>query len=154
MTRFNISADDIKNIIVHYYIEKRKFLCAVTEFKLGGNIADVLAINDNEIVEIEVKISKQDFLNDFKKEKHNLSLKAANRFYYAIPEHLYNFVCSYLEKHNYNDIGIIIINKNLNVVIKKPAELIQDNYIVNNDYLIKKVLTKLSLDSVKNKSLE
>lgn len=86
--------------------------------------SDYFCVNkDGYSFEIEVKISKRDFKNDFKKEKHKLFVEKdgkrlmPNRFYYAVPEGIITE----------NDLppyaGLMIINGG-HAVIKKRAPFI------------------------------
>lgn len=72
----------------------------------------------NEIVEIEVKLTKSDLLNEFNEEnltKHTKykvlesegSLYSPNKFYICVPEDLVDFCKEKLEEHNRPYVGII-----------------------------------------------
>lgn len=52
--------------------------------------ADMLIISKaGYVTEVEIKISKSDFLADFKKRKHNHNSMLIKEFYYAMPLSLY-----------------------------------------------------------------
>tara|TARA_R110000787_G_scaffold198245_1_gene309414 strand:- start:59 stop:550 length:492 start_codon:yes stop_codon:yes gene_type:complete len=51
--------------------------------------ADVMVANDKKSVEIEVKISKQDLLADFKKSKHKKYANVDNHYFDTIPNQFY-----------------------------------------------------------------
>lgn len=80
----------------------------------GGGIADIITYNLKKeiMVEIEIKISKQDLKKDIKKMKHFL-YKAKDeiqiqQFYYAVPTSLVEYCKEYLIEHEL-DYGIIEI---------------------------------------------
>lgn len=73
-----------------------------------------------ETREFEIKISKSDFKNDIKKEKHRVE-KGANYFYYVTPSNLVT-----VEEVNSVDkrYGLIHINESGSVaIVKKPRKL-------------------------------
>lgn len=97
----------MKYYILAYYRFQRQYAIAATEVQVfGGFIADVLAGDGKEFVEVEIKVSKEDFYGDFshKSEKHTAYLDTTlhvegtlkekdfltvpNRFYYGVPKEL------------------------------------------------------------------
>ena len=87
-----ISSTKIKAGLFNYFRTKKQFDCCATE--CGDFSADFLAVNkNNELIEIEVKISISDLKADFKKKKHEY-YKNENKdftpkyFYYCVPEYL------------------------------------------------------------------
>lgn len=72
--------------------------------------ADLLAVYDNKVTEIEVKISLSDLKADFKKPKHisALFLKNIGRLIYAIPIEIYDKAVEIIPKQY----GIITIKWN------------------------------------------
>lgn len=87
-----MNSSEMKAKVLHYLRFKRRFLFVATE--AGTFNSDVLASNGYEIVEVEVKISKQDLKNEFKKKKHRVYANPTpwyknllpNRFFFAVPE--------------------------------------------------------------------
>lgn len=95
-----------------------KMRCPFIATEVGGFNADVLGINEKRMIEVEVKISKSDLLNDIKKYKHKNYTDQAygtqwerrwipTQFYYAIPERLVADCREYLIKHKLEHYGII-----------------------------------------------
>lgn len=64
--------------------------------------------------EIEIKISKSDFLADMRK-RHFHDSKRIKKFYYAIPDYL----LGKCEKHIPNDCGIISVNNGRAIIIRE-----------------------------------
>jgi hypothetical protein len=86
--------------------------CMFIATEVGSYSADVIGINEKKMVEIEIKISMQDFKNDFKKSKHlqyttyepdggmNYAWYKAwvpTHFYFAVPKIMVDDVKAYLE---------------------------------------------------------
>ena len=98
-----VTSNVIKCAIMSFYRFKKGYLCC-SELSYGYGIADVIAINDKtgEVIEIEIKISKSDLLNEGKhKEAKHKALKESelyednpyptytpNKFYFAVPTYL------------------------------------------------------------------
>ena len=89
------TAENIKALLMRYWRIDRGYLCSCEVSSLG--VADVLADNGKEAVEIEVKVDKYDLLNDAKKSKHewfnkdgpeHLYYKGPNRFYFCVTANL------------------------------------------------------------------
>lgn len=109
--------------------------------------SDYFAISKSSyIVEIEIKISKADFKNDFKKEaqrgvlKHNYLIDDSkilkpHKFFFAFPKGLIN----------HEDIpkqyGIIEI-EGLNVEVKRNAKFLHRTDLMNNNHFLKQLLNK------------
>lgn len=110
------TAFDIKPYLMHYFRFKRGyFVCS--EYAWNSDIDDIVAFSLDEIIAIEVKISKSDFLADFKKHKWQdewyFKQPYFNRFYFAMPLHLKDFVLEYLSKPYNNNLhfcGVIAIS--------------------------------------------
>lgn len=92
--------------------------CAFIATEVGGWQADVLGVNEKKMIEVEVKISKSDLLDDIKKYKHkhyseqNCGTQWERRwipthFYYAVPLGLVDVCREYLQKHKLESYGII-----------------------------------------------
>lgn len=114
-----MNADILKTELLKYYREKRGFYICATEVDNEIERADVLLMNDKEIIEIEVKMNWKDFLADFKtKSKHIIppakpNLKyvflKANRFFFCVPNSLGDRCNHYLIDNNY-DYGLIVFS--------------------------------------------
>jgi hypothetical protein len=110
--------------------------------------ADVLFIHETktkqECTEIEIKISKQDLLNDFAKPKHqfyseNKSYEniQPDYFYYCMPISLYednNLDDLELPNDNY---GVITISPSGGVWVKKPAKRLTKKFNPENSKRLK-----------------
>ena len=102
----NLTTPEMKYYMLAYFRFQRQYPIVATEVGVFGNyIADVLASDYKEFVEVEVKISERDFLYDFshKDAKHTAYLDLtlhktatisetdrktmSNKFYYAVPGH-------------------------------------------------------------------
>lgn len=121
ISREKYTSQEIKANVIAYLRFKRK-LRAFTEYThYRGDIEDIVGFSSDlkEIWCIEVKCSKQDFLQDFKtKEKweiFEIGKKRDNVFshlfftkmFFAVPQHLESFVIEYLND-KYPQIGVII----------------------------------------------
>lgn len=93
-----MTANELKTYIIGYLRFKRHIKICATEV----NFADIIAYDSsrNKLIEIETKVSKQDFLNDFNKPKHKRTTRRANLFYFGVTHDIRDFVCQYLAEHN------------------------------------------------------
>ncbi|MFA5196463.1 MAG: hypothetical protein WC401_11750 [Bacteroidales bacterium] len=153
--------DEIKYLLLQQYgFKKGFFVCTELSYSLG--ISDVFCISKNiekkDIIDIEVKVSKSDFLNDFRNKdiKHftfrNLILNKTHsysrypsKFYFCVPEEITEYCLSYINKNRLSYYGLIQYKpvfyksyneKYLNVdsclsVVKKAKRF---NDITENDY--------------------
>lgn len=115
-----LTTPEMKYYCLSYFRFQRQFPIVATEVGVFGNyVADVLASDNKEFIETEVKISESDFISDFahKESKHtaylDLSLhKTAtigdserktmpNRFYYAVPKEMYRFALEHVKDTPY-----------------------------------------------------
>ena len=110
---YKVMAFDLKLALLRYFRFERQWIC-VDEFR--G--ADVIADTGQDIIEVEVKISKYDLehgetkkhrKHDRYREGRSLALCHPNKFYFCVPEALVvaaNGVCDQLN-HKY---GIVAFN--------------------------------------------
>lgn len=92
------TTEKMKCALLHYIRFKRQAYVA-TEVNYNVGIADILFIpkNGKKIYEVECKISKSDFLNEWKKKEHKHSIlqnKAnffLNYYYFCVPKELEEF---------------------------------------------------------------
>jgi hypothetical protein len=153
----------IKTALLSYYTFKRSAQIACTEIFDGCSIADVLIIAKNdEVIEIEIKISKADMkhelnkgvkhsnwkeLENYKYErledtfiaKHD-QLKhqtdTPNKFYFCVPIELKDFALEFISKLN-NKYGLILFNNTKPLLhnlifIKRAYSLHKEN--INEKY--------------------
>lgn len=98
-----------KEISIKRVLQRQICIPNVTMFDKGRTEIDLLIITkNNTLIEVEIKVSIQDFKNDFKKKKFH-SHKDISRLYFAFPLALY-------EKHKElildmlpKDVGIITV---------------------------------------------
>lgn len=140
-----LNAEDIKLILGHYFRFKKGFLGCVTEADIYDK-EDFIAFKCDEIVCCEVKISKSDFVADFKKYKWKESMPY-NRFYFAVPAELKEFALNKINgliqnnklhddmrnniiiERRYNNIenvGLLVIRDINSVEVAKQAKLINE----------------------------
>ena len=86
--------------------------CHLMATECGRYNADFLAIINNKLIEIEIKTSKADLNNDFKKPKHRIyasgnSYWTPNEFYFAVPEELVEYAVAKCVGKKYGVIRII-----------------------------------------------
>lgn len=146
-----MKAPEIKLKLLHYFRFKRRYLFIATE--VGVLNSDVLVSNEKTIIEFEVKTSKQDFNNEFKKRKHTLMQKKeyANYFYFAIPEKLKEYV---LEKCAETKYGVVVISEEkltrdgCFVEIVKKADKLHASF---NDKLFKSIVQRMGSELIREK---
>lgn len=113
---------------IHNYFSSTYKYCIKNSFIFNHNWeSDYFCINrEGYSFEVEVKISKSDFKNDIKKEKHGLFVDnpkkklVPNKFYYALPDGLID------EEEIPKYAGLIIV-KGSHATIKKRAPFIHKN---------------------------
>lgn len=121
----------------HFDWSKNIIVPNVSWVLLYSHEADILIMNSNGfLTEIEIKRSKADFLNDFKKE-HCHYHKNIKSFYYCIPEKMQAYVEDYLV----NDVNLLG-EKTRN--LKSRAGLIIITKLYDDYY------ARVILDGVKN----
>lgn len=84
--------------------------CMFIATEVGGYSADVLGINEKKMIEVEVKVTLEDFKNDFRKPKHRQYVDAyemdyawhkqwvPTHFYFAVLPDMIPKVKEYLEQ--------------------------------------------------------
>ena len=105
--------------------------------------ADILCYNKNEVIEVEIKISKSDLLHDIEKKKHlkysvGKVWNMPNKFYYCVPYQLEKDALNLIKKINPN-YGLIIIDTNLekdNIVFIKRAKCLKEKIEPKMPYYI------------------
>lgn len=143
ITRSNIKSKNIDaSLIMNLYLKKHS---PITTHFTGFGLAecDVISISASDyIYEYEVKISKSDFKNDFKKPKHKLMSErrcikntkkgmlylTPNYFYFVVPENLIN------KEEVPEYAGLMYINDNMEFIIIKKAPLLHKEK-ANSDFI-------------------
>jgi hypothetical protein len=100
-----MNTKEIENAIAKKFDYRKNIIVPNVSWGLLNHEADVLVCSKSgTLTEIEIKRTKSDFLNDFKKEHchHDSKIKC---FYYAIPANLLEFVRDYLSDEVENLLG-------------------------------------------------
>ena len=114
--------DFIKLQLMKYYRFDRQFTLVVSE---SINNADITALSDKLLIEVEVKISKEDFLKEFngkswvKTQKHQRYNSGKtykkyiipNYFYFCTTKELAPFIKQFLKDNGYINYGILLCNE-------------------------------------------
>ena len=105
----NFNSADLKDLLFVYFRFKRGYHCVTEISLLYKDIEDFIAFNDNEILCVEIKVDRQDFLNDFKtKKKHDKNGEMGyDKFYFCVPPSLISFSKNMLEC--YPNYGILSV---------------------------------------------
>lgn len=154
-----MDSQEIKVAVSHYLRFKRQYEIVATEYRFKVDrkayYADIIAYNDNEVIELEVKISKQDLYAESKKSKHEYYQRGKakfipNRFYFVLTLELYSNidVRNYIESLN-NKYGIILVAGNYCdriVEVRKDAKKLHDRK--PDKEISKKVIKKLSAENI------
>lgn len=121
-----LDSKQIKALLFSYFRFKRHYLGVLSEYQFFYNddIEDFIAFRDDEIISVEVKVSKSDFLLDFKnKKKHQENLRHIDKFYFCVPEELSEFAGDFL-KRNFSAYGLLVARdiKGSEIFVAKPAK--------------------------------
>lgn len=102
----------IKLLLMEYFRYKKQFFGVVSEYRhYCDEVEDFVAFKNYEIAVVEIKISKSDFLADFKKIKHAPTYQWwYSQFYFCVTEDLKDFVLEYLKGNGYGHYGVLIAN--------------------------------------------
>lgn len=125
--RVELNSSIIKSLLFEYFRFKKGFLGVTTEMYLtANNIEDFIAFNKDEVVAVEIKISKSDFTADFKKQKYSVFEMRCHKFYFCMPFSLKEFVLDYFKEHNMNSYGVLVVNDDLNIIVAKKAKYLRE----------------------------
>ncbi|NRA76850.1 MAG: hypothetical protein HRU18_01470 [Pseudoalteromonas sp.] len=134
-----IDSKYIKACLSAYFRFKRQTSCIATE--VGQFNADFLAVGRGGFLEIEIKVSKADLNNDFKKPKHKIyetqkhHAWCPQQFYFAIPEELVDYAIAKCADKPYGILAIRKCNRTSNrswmdrVRVVKRAKKLHNNPI-------------------------
>ena len=162
-----LTSKEIKNLLYFYCRSKRGYIGVMSEYRNSfgygyEEIDDFVAFNEKEIIAVEIKISRSDFLADFKKKKHDLLREVINhrfykknkgldyvpkgiyyhKFYFCVNEDLRDFAEDYLNK-NAKYAGLWVAVDNNIVAIKKPMLLKPKHYKDFCDYPLRDFIAKM-----------
>lgn len=111
-TFWRITADELKVAIMKKYVFEKHYELAASEVHYCDIV--ITNIDANPILEVETKISYNDFLADFDKEKHekylNLEGMVPDYFFFGIPDYLEKQVLEFLANSKYDYYGVIVVN--------------------------------------------
>ena len=136
-----IDSKQFKWALIEYFKYDRGFDLIATEVLN----CDVMAVSKKEVIDIEIKISKSDFLADFKKHKHykyNQLLKDSayswnncgpNKFYFAVIPELVDFVVDFIKANTteyecVSKYGVISFNESGQLYVAKNANILQPKF--------------------------
>lgn len=134
-----IDSKYMKACLSAYFRFKRATSCIATE--VGYFNSDFIAVGRSGFLEIEIKVSKADLNNDFKKRKHQVYESDKNnpwtpqQFYFAVPEELVDYALSKCVDKPYGVLAIREVDKGSNrswmdrVRVVKRAKKIHNNPI-------------------------
>lgn len=109
-------------------------LGALSEVRVSkNNYEDFVAFKKDEVVCVEIKISKNDFVQDFKKAKFTLDEMNRHKFYYCVPIILKDFVINYLKEHNKTKFGVLALDEHLNIITAKKAHYLREKCNIFKD---------------------
>jgi len=154
VTSDKITSAYIKAALLHYFRFKRRYIPA-TEVTYGS-IADILAYNDSEVVEVEVKISKANLYREAKEKvrKHAYlktithPVKQPNRFYFCVPEVLVEDTIKFANELN-DKYGVMSYSSKCKwledrISVKKVAKSLHTTYSeILKKYIIKRITSEL-----------
>ncbi|WP_104722364.1 hypothetical protein [Helicobacter mesocricetorum] len=147
-----MNANKAKLLLQEYFRYKRGYIGVVSEYSFWlGEIEDIVAFNNKEIVVVEIKLAKNDFLRDFKKAKHSKFKKPYNKFYFFVPNELLGFVLEYLEVNGYKDYGVLSINSNKEIYVAKRANALKGSCLLNvfSDYTtLQSLISRMSSEII------
>jgi hypothetical protein len=114
------TSSDIVSHVMSWFRFHKQFPYVADELELGRYRSDVIGANKDELIEIEVKVSRSDLAQDFnsKRAKHDVyrsgescskRIVVPNRFYFAVPERLKKSALEYLSSKN-QDYGLIVMD--------------------------------------------
>lgn len=101
----------MKAILCQFFRYKQS--CKFIATEVGRFNSDFLAIKNNVVYEVEIKTSKSDLTNDFKKDKHKIyssnkyTKLTPTYFYFAVPSDLVSFAINKVEGTKYGVIEIL-----------------------------------------------
>lgn len=129
--RVKLNSNIIKSLLFEYFRFKKGFLGVTTEMYLtANNIEDFIAFNRDEVVSVEIKISKSDFIADFKKKKYSSFETRCHKFYFCVPFSLKEFVLGYFKEYrnefNMKSYGVLVVNDDLSIIVIKKAKYLRE----------------------------
>lgn len=132
-----ITSNYMKAALCTYYRFGKSAKYIATE--CGRYYSDVLAICNGHLIEVEIKVSKADLSNDFKKDKHriyetNIGKEVPNYFYFAVPQELVEFAVSRCIGKPY---GVILVREPEGLVTSKFMSYSYEAAVKRSNSLLK-----------------
>lgn len=147
-------SDKLKAALFNYFRFKNSMHCTsevICEYFTNNtvDIEDFIAFNETDIICVEVKVTKSDFLADFTKLKHKDFACRYTQFYFCVASEIQDFTLNYL-KENYNSYGLLICEDDKIKVIKKAK--VNKNLTFRRDkkYLFLRMSSELANLQVNN----
>lgn len=101
--KMEINAFNIRAVLLYYYRYKRQFSCVGEVSTDYGELADVLVMTKNHMLEIEIKISKHDLIKgEARKRKHKKDdlKRLINKYFICVPTELVAEAKKWIEEVN------------------------------------------------------
>ena len=126
-----IDSKYIKGVLCSYYRFKKQ--CGILATECGRYSSDFLVQHKDKLIEIEVKVSKSDLNNDFKKDKHRIyesgrSYWTPHQFYFAVPEDIAEYAASKVVGTKY---GLLVIGDGSPTVKREKRTIYSDEKLLN-----------------------
>lgn len=122
----NYSERQIAKLIAGFYLNS-KHLLVINNLKWSGYECDLFAVSPSmRPIEFEIKISRQDFFADARKEKWQKQLDVW-KHYYIMPQSIYSD--DLLERRASDKSGILLINDDNRIKEAVKAQKISDTHI-------------------------
>lgn len=154
-----MDANEAKLLLQSYLRYKRNYLGVASEYCYApSEIEDIVAFDEKEIIAVEIKISKNDFLRDFKKPKHTRLENPYHKFYFFVPCELKDFVLEYLKNNGYKSYGVISTNSKGEVYIAQSAKILKGSEhlpsVFHSDRIdeLKRLIFRMSSEIIIGKS--
>ena len=124
---------DVAALLFGYFRFKRKMHCVTQISVFYKDIEDFIAFDKRKIYCVEIKVDKQDFLNDFKtKEKHK-GFMYYDKFYFCVPVHLVDFAKEFLK--DYPHYGLFAAyDKNIQSIVRAKGCRRKHGFIRGDTY--------------------
>ena len=150
-----MDSKEVKSKLLAYWRFKRKYNYIATE--CGAYNSDILVANDNECVEVEVKVSKADLKNDFKKRKHKIYANGKSKwipqkFYFGVPEELVSVAVEMCQGTQY---GVICVQNGPYSPFKDFCKVILRAKKLNskplNEDVVRKIVMRMGSELINNR---
>jgi hypothetical protein len=152
-----INAYNIRAILMYYFRFKRQFVACSEVPTDCYELSDVLVMSKKHMIEVEIKVSKQDLIKgEAKKKKHKKedSKRIVNKYFICVPTELVEDAKIWIDKTN-KKYGLIEIKGDVDkewrhsyenhINIVKNAKLLQPKfYEILKDKMLKRLSSALT----------